>query len=441
MTKNYFNYIQQTFFPYDQKDLDSFLDRLLRNCNICDLGTIAAGTSSITGEGGSYFYCWLRDASITMIRIQYILDFDKYENILKKYIDFIEFVLSQQNPNGISNFGEPKFNLPDGTIYSDSWARPQNDGPALCALALNIFALNLINNNQIEYVKNKLWNKSGGIINKYIDYIINNYNTFTYDLWEEVGNNAFFWNLSTQHISLISASVIALKFSEYELAAKYIEIANIIKNQLKTNYYNGVSLIEASNREYDVAALYGLLIDYEFNNKFNVSQQIFEPSSYEVAQTVYNLNCIFSEAFPINLQDTTNSIPGILIGRYLGDTYNGGNPWIGSSLNVAYLYYYVAEYINKNGLPSYDSIVMWLKSINVNTVIKNKEEMAKLLFNAGDCIMARIKFHTNGNDNNLYEQINKDTGFMLSSQNLTTNYSGIILVIKFRNKLYKLIME
>ena len=183
------------------------------------------------------------------------------------------------------------------------------------------------------------------------------------------------------------------------------------------------------------------IIDYEFNRKYNISKYIFEPSSFEVAQTVYNLNCIFSQEFPINLQDTTNSIPGILIGRYLGDTYNGGNPWIGSSLNVAYLYYFVADYIKKNGLPSYDAIVMWMKSINVNTVIKNKDEMAKILFNAGDCIMARLKYHTNGNENNLYEQINKNTGFMLSSQNLTTNYSGIILVIKFRNNLYKSIME
>lgn len=29
----------------------------------------------------------------------------------------------------------------------------------------------------------------------------------------------------------------------------------------------------------------------------------------------------------INRLDDLNSIPGILYGRYLGDEYDGGNPW------------------------------------------------------------------------------------------------------------------
>jgi glucoamylase len=436
MKNNYFRLEMNNIFPYSSFDLEEYKKRFLDNINICDLGTIAAGTSSNSGSGGSYFYCWLRDSSSSMIRIQNILPFNEYEHILKRFIDFIEKTLSFENPNGIDIRGEPKFNLPDGTVYNGPWARPQNDGTAICAIALILFASNLIKNNQRDYVNKKLWNKFGGIIKIQLDYVLQTYNSFTYDLWEEVSNTSFFWNLCIQRLALICGSVISIEFGEYDLSKKYLEHSKIIKNQLQSDkYYNGISLIEADNRKYDTAVILGLISDYEINKSTNNIDYLFEPSSFKIAQTVYNFNCLFSDEYPINLQDTKNLIPGLLYGRYNGDTYNGGNPWVCLSVHVALIYYNASEYILNNGLPSPDAITLWLKSINVNISITNNYQLSKLLFEAGESILIRIKYHTKGNFNNLFEQIDKNTGFMISSENLTVNYVMILTCINFRNSI------
>jgi len=37
----------------------------------------------------------------------------------------------EADPNGIDIRTEPKFNLPNGDVFTDPWCRPQNDGPGL----------------------------------------------------------------------------------------------------------------------------------------------------------------------------------------------------------------------------------------------------------------------------------------------------------------------
>ena len=36
---------------------------------------------------------------------------------------------------------------------------------------------------------------------------------------------------------------------------------------------------------------------------------------------------MFCGIYPLNQQDIKDGIPGILYGRYQGDSYAGGNPW------------------------------------------------------------------------------------------------------------------
>lgn len=49
---------------------------------------------------------------------------------------------------------------------------------------------------------------------------------------------------------------------------------------------------------------------------------------------VYLLNWL-----QINVDDTSAGYPGILYGRYGGDTYAGGNPWVLSTAALAQLLY------------------------------------------------------------------------------------------------------
>ena len=83
-------------------------------------------------------------------------NFTNAENSMKSYVDFVLVTCSevlslcrklsytftsslhtlrtypkQVDTNGEDIRTEPKFNLPDGDLFTDPWCRPQNDGPGL----------------------------------------------------------------------------------------------------------------------------------------------------------------------------------------------------------------------------------------------------------------------------------------------------------------------
>lgn len=62
----------------------------------------------------------------------------------------------------------------------------------------------------------------------------------------------------------------------------------------------------------------------------------------KVAQTVLAFNDAFCDEYPINAKDDSEGIPGILYGRYVGDIYKGGNPWVLSTASLAQLFYNIA---------------------------------------------------------------------------------------------------
>jgi glucoamylase len=91
---------------------------------------------------------------------------------------------------------------------------------------------------------------------------------------------------------------------------------------------------------------------------------MFAPTSIEVAKTVSSYNTMFCNEYAINTADTANGIPGVLYGRYQGDHYAGGNPWILSTSALAGLFYRGASYILENGVPSSDALAIWKGAFN-----------------------------------------------------------------------------
>merc|ERR1711916_103797 len=65
---------------------------------------------------------------------------------------------------------------------------------------------------------------------------------------------------------------------------------------------------EETNRKEDGAVIAA------FNNGY-VGDNVFPPHGYQVAGTIATYNEVFCEQYPINNQDTSNGIPGIMYGR------------------------------------------------------------------------------------------------------------------------------
>jgi glucoamylase len=409
------------YLAFTSDELLRFNELLLRNCDVLGMGCDAAGTSSDI----DYFYHWNRDASASLYGMQRFFPFATYEPYLKGFTQFILNMQTQSDKNGVDIRGEPKFCLPDGKVFTGPWARPQNDGTSFSIITLCSFAQTLTTKGQVDYVNKYLWNKTNGAINVQLDYECDNYNNFTYDLWEEISNTNFFWNKVITRCALVYAVAVAQSYNETALVLKYKKIINELEKQI-SKFWNGYAYTEANNRLYDASVLMAIQIDSTLQEPF------FNISSYKVAATILTLSKLFSKMFSINTQDTKNLVPGILIGRYEGDTYKGGNPWINITGSLAVIYYRAANAIYAKGLPDLRTIEKWKKCVNYVGEIITKEQMAILLVRAGDSILSRLKYHTQGNNGNLFEQIDKNTGFMISCENLTVAYATIITAIRVR---------
>ena len=104
---------------------------------------------------------------------------------------------------------------------------------------------------------------------------------------------------------------------ESSAASSYRSVANEIVESAKP-HYNGQYIYECNGREKDGAVIHAIITFGEY---------LYPPTSPEAAATVAAWNNAFCNEYPINQQDNGAGKPGILIGRYPGDSYAGGNPW------------------------------------------------------------------------------------------------------------------
>ena len=95
------------------------------------------------------FYTWTRDSGLVM---KTVLDVFKHGEesllgVIQEYINSQATIQGISNPSGNlddgAGLGEPKFQV-NQTAFTDSWGRPQRDGPPLRATALISFGQWLI---------------------------------------------------------------------------------------------------------------------------------------------------------------------------------------------------------------------------------------------------------------------------------------------------------
>lgn len=142
-------------------------------------------------------------------------------------------------------------------------------------------------------------------------------------------------------------------------------------------------------------------------------------------------------------QDATKAgIPGILYGRYEGDHYAGGNPWILLSASLAELLYNAASEMRSgfsqvSGQNAWASVLGFdLKSTNDGVVA-----LSTAMAGAGDGVLMRIRHYTEGGDFHLAEQLDRNTGASLSAADLTWSYAATLKAVDARKKFYKIVAD
>lgn len=101
----------------------------------------------------------------------------------------------------------------------------------------------------------------------------------------------------------------------------------------------------------------------------------------------------FCAEYPLNQEDNKNGIPGMLYGRYPGDSYAGGNPWqLLTAVTAKTLYQGATTMASANGFSKPEDQEAWAELLNMKSN-SSTEEFIKASISAGDAIMYRMYQH------------------------------------------------
>ncbi len=131
----------------------------------------------------------------------------------------------------------------------------------------------------------------------------------------QVRDADFFWNRITMKRALEHGAEFAAKSGDAAAEQRYRDTAAQIGGQLRAAHMApGGYLIEAKGRQKDGAVIVGL------NFNFDDPKPLFPPTDAALAATVAAYNDAFCSEYPINRDAAAAGLPGILYGRYPGDT-------------------------------------------------------------------------------------------------------------------------
>ncbi len=395
--------------------------RLLKNISPLNTvpGTVIASPQT---ENPNYFRHWTRDAALTMDVVFKMAKINRDPEKAKYFNQLLKDYAALSRQNQTAYIGEPIYEV-NGMVFLGPWGRPQNDGPALRAIALIEWANQLLDQGETAYVRDHLYQAAmppNSVIKVDLEYVSWHWADPCFDLWEEVKANHFYTKM-VQRKSLLLGAQLARRLNDksasdwYELQAGFIEksiLTHLSENQdmigASLNFTEGLNS-KVSNL--DISVILGVL--HGGYDKF------FNASYLPVQKTFDRLKNVFAQIYPVN-QNHLNM--GIALGRYPEDIYagtnfNGGNPWVLSTLAGAEYSYRVAA------------------QTAAQDVVR-----AQKWIQLGDDFVQRVQFHANA-DGSLSEQIDRYGGFMTSARDLTWNYSAVMTTLWARQESQKTLLK
>lgn len=417
-----------TSAPFSEDEVSKIRGYFLANIDIQGSGAVVAAPDHNTGPGGDYYLHWERDGALSMNALMLTAkSLDEVADHFSHYISWVEKVQNQPDSHGIDVRTEPKYTIPDGKPFGGGWCRPQTDGPGLRARTLAQYGLTLLSQGKQDVVKQDLWtgndSKNGGLVKYDLDWVAQNWQQSGCDLWEEIQSNDFFWGRYTLRAGLHAGAALADKMGDSASAARYRSVKADIEKTLE-GHYDGTFVFESENRKKDAAVI-------EAFNVGDLADGVFAPLSKEVLGTVITLNDLFCNMFDINRADAAAKIPGMLYGRYEGDNYDGGNPWVLLSASLATLIYRQATVVAQGAAVDGATYTLLKSAYDVPDGLTGKA-LADSLLGAADGVMLRIKHHVQAGDLHMAEQISRSDGSMTSAKDLTWNYANMLKAIKAR---------
>jgi glucoamylase len=366
---------------------------VMQNSTMPDVypGMVVASPSRVNPN---YYFDWVRDTALTYRAIIDLYELRKDPKVKEMIKVWVAGEARRQNLPSLTGLGEPKYTI-DGNGYNGPWGRPQNDGPALRAIASIKFANLLLRENETQYVLENLYTgviPAESMIKKDLEYTAHNWREHSFEPWEEE-KGMHFYVLLAQHTALQEGAKLARELGDGGAADFYAKISLEIADYLKANFLDDqigirVSSVRSATLGYknsliDVSPLLALLHTSPY-------QKLFSFRDPHVVKYINTLVSVNKQIYKIN-HDHPNL--GVAIGRYPEDKYTGyhsegeGNPWFLTTIGLG-------EYYCQTG----------------------GHGSAKKQFD-------RAFFHM-GENGSMSEQINRNNGYMMGAEQLTWSHNS-----------------
>lgn len=397
--------------PTKEEQFVSSLKTVISNSTKPDVkpGMVVASPSK---SGPDYYFDWVRDTALTMRSLIDYYEIKKDPKIKKMIFTWVNAEAYRQNLPTLTGLGEPKYNI-DGSGYAGPWGRPQNDGPALRAIAMIKFARILFAEGNQDYVLKHLYHgvlPADSVIKKDLEYVAHHWQEHSFDLWEEE-KGMHFYTLLAQHVALQEGAKLARELKDTFAADFYARESERIGRMIKAEFTDdhvGIRVTSQKsaplgykNSGLDVAPLLALLHTYPYQKLFSLKDPL-------VLKYVDVLTNTFAEIYSVN---SKYGAMGVGLGRYPEDRYDGydttklGNPWFLSTLALGEYYCLLKDELTHKGLLS--------------------STLSRELNFATEKQFTRVLFHSD-RQGRLSEQFNHETGLMQGARDLTWSHNAFM---------------
>jgi glucoamylase len=375
-----------------------------------------------------YFFNWTRDAAITMsVVLSEAPAQIPAAGASQLLANYVAFARTCQNSGGV--IGQAKY-TPEG-VQTD--AADEADGPALRILTILQGFAGLDPASQTV---------AQGVIATDLDYLLagNRYQQPTVTHWEDTfGQSLFARSVQLRALNQLIATGPALGVP---VPAGASSAAAWLAAQLPSHWSGApgdcyVSVLDASRLTGDPAAPYDPSVDPILACIYGDGLAPTDPKLLSTAgQVRAQWATGGTDEYPINAADAAAG-RGPLIGRYLGDEYDGlsltsdtGHPWAVCTCAFAQLYYELATAIDGGApVPGDPLATTFFDQVGVNPTAA-PSDVASALRSAGDGMLAAVTYHSNRFE--LSEQFDQSTGFERSVANLTWSYAAFLSAVAAR---------
>jgi glucoamylase len=396
-----------------------------------------------------YYFHWVRDSALIMRATAEAFrlhrPFTNRALFEQQFSDFLTLSRRLQQIPSQFGLGEPRYTVA-GEVDQLPWSRPQYDGPALRAIA----ALSYLKAAAERGLDNtKLNALARAVLQTDLDFILTVWNQRGFDVWEELKADSY----HTRLVQLAALEQGADWMEHYgqspERVIRYRSVARMLEPLLDDHW--------DPTRGFLRSQLAIVATDGYTAKKTDLDSQVIvavvdadrEGAEHTVLDdrvqaTVAVLEDLYRANYPINRRQDV----GLGYGRYAGDVYFGGNPWVFITADFATFYYRLALRLQQGAslevsernttflralLPDAGAAEL-RRGLKLTTSSPLHRELIAALEGKADRILDCLRLSTPA-DGQMYEQFDKQSGQPASSRGIGWSHAAFLMAVFERQQL------